>query len=166
MGASASELMDTITPLSFMPATCWMAPLMPTATYSSGATTLPVCPTCRSLAAYPASTAAREAPTAPPSRSAIRSTAAKFSLLFSARPPATTTLACPSSGRADAAVASPAHSDPPPAARAAHSSPSDTASMGAAASREAVAAGKAVGRAVSSRAPSPKHCTVASALPA
>lgn len=45
MGASGSLLMATITLLSFMPATCWMAPLMPTAMYSCGATTLPVWPT-------------------------------------------------------------------------------------------------------------------------
>ena len=35
----------TMTLLSFMPARCWIAPEMPTATYRSGATTLPVWPT-------------------------------------------------------------------------------------------------------------------------
>jgi len=34
-----------------MPAKCWMAPEMPAATYSCGATILPVCPTCQSLPA-------------------------------------------------------------------------------------------------------------------
>lgn len=36
---------------------------MATAMYNSGATILPVCPTCMSLGTYPASTAARDAPT-------------------------------------------------------------------------------------------------------
>jgi D-alanyl-D-alanine carboxypeptidase/D-alanyl-D-alanine-endopeptidase (penicillin-binding protein 4) len=44
-----------------------MAPEMPTAMYSSGATTLPVWPTCMSFGTKPASTAAREAPAAAPS---------------------------------------------------------------------------------------------------
>ena len=49
---------------------------------------------CRSLGAYPASTAAREAPTAAPSLSASPSMKrSKFSALFSARPPDTTTRA-------------------------------------------------------------------------
>jgi hypothetical protein len=47
--------------------------------------------TCRSLATYPASTAARDAATAPPSMSARRSSRAKFSLDLRARPPATMT---------------------------------------------------------------------------
>ena len=34
---------------SFMPARCWIAPEIPSAMYSSGATTFPVCPTCREL---------------------------------------------------------------------------------------------------------------------
>lgn len=92
MGASASLLMATIVFESFIPAKCWMAPEIPTATYSScneneihlsmpfnkiqtksltGATIFPVCPICKSLGTYPASTAARDAPTAPPSLSAI-----------------------------------------------------------------------------------------------
>ena len=32
-----------------MPARCWMAPEMPMAMYSWGATTLPVCPTCMQI---------------------------------------------------------------------------------------------------------------------
>jgi hypothetical protein len=46
MGSSALELIATMVFASFMPARCWMAPLMPTAMYRSGATTCPVCPTC------------------------------------------------------------------------------------------------------------------------
>ena len=41
-----------------------MAPEIPTAIYKSGTTTFPVCPTWWSLLIYPASTAARDAPTA------------------------------------------------------------------------------------------------------
>ena len=47
-----------------MPATCWIAPEIPTAKYNSGATTLPVYPIYKSFGTYPASTAARLAPTA------------------------------------------------------------------------------------------------------
>ena len=46
MGASASLLTATMHLESFMPARCWMAPEIPRAMYRSGATTLPVCPTC------------------------------------------------------------------------------------------------------------------------
>mmetsp|Transcript_15411 Transcript_15411/g.53525 ORF Transcript_15411/g.53525 Transcript_15411/m.53525 type:complete len:205 (+) Transcript_15411:221-835(+) len=99
MGASGSLLMHTIVLLSFMPARCWMAPLMPTAMYRSGATTLPVWPTCMSLGTNPASTAAREAPTAAPSLSASAYSISKFSPLFMPRPPLTTTRADDSSGR-------------------------------------------------------------------
>ena len=42
IGASGSLLIATITLLSFMPARCWIAPEIPTATYRSGATILPV----------------------------------------------------------------------------------------------------------------------------
>ena len=55
--------MIIFTLLSFIPAKCWIAPEMATAMYSSGATILPVCPTCMSFGTYPASTAARDAPT-------------------------------------------------------------------------------------------------------
>ena len=50
---------------------------------------------------YPASTAAREAPTAAPSLSASASIMAKFSLLPTPRPPETTTLAVAKSGRSE-----------------------------------------------------------------
>src|SRR5580700_4355297 len=67
---------------------------MPIAIYSSGATTLPVCPTCQSFGAYPASTAARDAPTPAPNLSASGSIyLAKFSRLCMARPPETMILA-------------------------------------------------------------------------
>ncbi|KAG0956967.1 hypothetical protein G6F31_012550 [Rhizopus arrhizus] len=95
--------MATMVLESFMPARCWMAPEIPTATYSAGATILPVCPTCQSLGAYPASTAAREAPRAAPSFCANGSSSLKFSALPRPRPPDTTTRAPPSSGRSDTA---------------------------------------------------------------
>ncbi len=44
-----SLLIATITFESFMPARCWIAPEMPTAMYSCGATILPVWPTCKSF---------------------------------------------------------------------------------------------------------------------
>lgn len=37
IGASPSLLIATMVPASLMPVRCWIAPLMPTATYSSGA---------------------------------------------------------------------------------------------------------------------------------
>ena len=46
MGASASMLMATIVLAAFIPAKCWIAPDIPTAMYRSGATILPVWPTC------------------------------------------------------------------------------------------------------------------------
>jgi hypothetical protein len=49
IGASASLLMATMVPASLMPVRCWIAPEMPTATYSSGAMILPVWPTCISF---------------------------------------------------------------------------------------------------------------------
>uniref|UniRef100_A0A6B0UYC6 Putative secreted protein n=1 Tax=Ixodes ricinus TaxID=34613 RepID=A0A6B0UYC6_IXORI len=99
MGASGSLLMATIVLESFMPARCWMAPEIPTATYSSGATILPVCPTCMSLGTKPASTAARDAPTAAPILSARSYSILKFSPLFMPRPPEITFFALVSSGR-------------------------------------------------------------------
>src|SRR5947208_855231 len=69
--------------------------------YKAGATTLPVCPTCKSLDTKPASTAALEAPTAAPNTSANSSINLNFSALCNPRPPDTTILADPKSGRAD-----------------------------------------------------------------
>ena len=68
-------------------------------TVATGATILPVWPTWRSLETKPASTAAREAPTAAPSRSARSYSSLKLSPLFIPRPPDTTILAPLSSGR-------------------------------------------------------------------
>ena len=67
--------------------------------YISGAMILPVWPTCISFGAYPASTAARDAPTAAPSLSAKLNNNLKFSALPSARPPDTTRAAVCRSGR-------------------------------------------------------------------
>src|SRR4051812_476930 len=84
-----------------MPARCWIAPEMPTARYSCGDTVLPVCPTWNWCGYQPASVAARDAPTAPPSVSASCSMSAKFSLPPTPRPPDTTICASVSSGRLD-----------------------------------------------------------------
>lgn len=48
-------LIATMTLESFIPATCYMAPEIPTAKYNSGATTFPVYPTYISLETNPAS---------------------------------------------------------------------------------------------------------------
>lgn len=91
--------MATIHLESFIPARCCTAPLMPIAMYRSGATTLPVCPTCIQFGQQPASTAAREAPTAAsPNASASLYITLKFYLLFTPRPPETTMRAVVSSG--------------------------------------------------------------------
>src|SRR5258705_232361 len=97
--------MATMTRLSFMPARCWIAPEMPTAMYKSGATILPVCPTCQSFGTNPASTAAREAPMAAFSLSASGSSTLKLSPEPMPRPPETITRAEVSSGRQDMRVA-------------------------------------------------------------
>jgi len=101
-GLEVTLLTATISLESFIPAKCCMAPDIPNAIYSSGATTLPVCPTCNEFSAYPASTAARDAPTAAPSASARGySVEANVSAFFNARPPDTTRVATPNSGRSD-----------------------------------------------------------------
>src|SRR3954463_2717452 len=82
-----------------MPARCWMAPEMPEATYSCGDTLLPVWPTWLVCGDQPASTAAREAPTAAPRESARSSMRWKFSAPLTPRPPETTIAASVSSGR-------------------------------------------------------------------
>src|ERR1044072_9243433 len=82
-----------------MPARCWIAPEMPLAMYSCGETDLPVWPTWLVCGYQPASTAAREAPTAAPSESARASMIAKFSAPLTPRPPETTIAASVSSGR-------------------------------------------------------------------
>ncbi|GAA3243812.1 hypothetical protein GCM10020256_68990 [Streptomyces thermocoprophilus] len=67
--------------------------------YSCGETDLPVWPTWLVCGYQPASTAAREAPTAAPSSSARASMIAKFSAPLTPRPPETTIAASVSSGR-------------------------------------------------------------------
>src|SRR5207237_8630419 len=46
IGALASLLMATMFSEDCMPTLCWMAPEIPAARYSFGATVLPVCPIC------------------------------------------------------------------------------------------------------------------------
>ena len=65
----------------------------------TGATIFPVCPTWRSFGTNPASTAALEAPTAAPNRSASSYSSLKFSPFLRPRPPEITTLALVNSGR-------------------------------------------------------------------
>src|SRR5690625_3059320 len=89
-----------------IPERCWIAPEIPNATYSRGETVTPVCPTWVSGGAYPASTAARDAPTAAPSVSASCSTRAKSSFEPTPRPPETTTSAPRRSGGSETALAS------------------------------------------------------------
>src|SRR3954452_12656351 len=81
IGASGSLLIATIVLDVCMPARCWIAPEMPTAMYSCGDTVTPVWPTCMLCGTQPASTTAREAPTAAPSESASFSMIAKLSAL-------------------------------------------------------------------------------------
>src|SRR6478672_11542442 len=102
IGASSSLLTATIVLDVCMPARCWMAPEMPQATYSCGLTCLPVCPTWLVCGYQPASTAAREAPTAAPRESANSSTLEKSPPV--PRPPETTIAASVSSGRPVAAL--------------------------------------------------------------
>ena len=66
-----------------------MAPEMPQAMYSLGPTVLPVWPTWWLWAIHPESTAAREAPTTPPSTSARAFTGSKPSGPPTPRPPDT-----------------------------------------------------------------------------
>src|SRR4051812_45025365 len=97
IGASGSLLIATIVLDVCMPARCWIAPEIPLATYSCGDTCLPVWPTWLLCGYQPASTAAREAPTAAPTASANASTGPKSP--FVPRPPETTIAASDRSGR-------------------------------------------------------------------
>ncbi|MDT4859047.1 hypothetical protein FQZ97_935410 [compost metagenome] len=135
-----------------------MAPEMPTAMYSCGATILPVWPTCMSFGTKPASTAARDAPTAAPSLSAREYSSLKLSPFCMPRPPETTILAAVSSGRSDLASSSPTKADLPasltvPTASTAAEPPS------------ALTASKPVPRTVITFTAA-EDCTVAMALPA
>src|SRR5205809_4072353 len=75
-----------------IPARCWIAPEMPTATYRVGLTVLPVCPTWSACGRHPASTTARDAPTAarPAKAAASASNTLKLAGSLSPRPPDTT----------------------------------------------------------------------------
>src|SRR6185312_2437440 len=99
IGASGSLLITMMVLDVCMPARCWIAPEMPTARYNCGDTVLPVWPTWNWCGYQPSSVAARDAPTAAPSRSARPSIRAKFSALPTPRPPDTTMDASVSSGR-------------------------------------------------------------------
>lgn len=50
----------------FMPTICWLAPEIPKATYSSGATVIPDCPICLLLGSRPFSTRTRVPPISAP----------------------------------------------------------------------------------------------------
>ena len=99
IGASPSLLMTAMVWLVCMPARCWMAPEMPLATYRLGDTVLPVWPIWWLWGIQPASVAARDAPTAPPSASASSPTRSKPSALPRPRPPETMIAASVISGR-------------------------------------------------------------------
>mmetsp|Transcript_49231 Transcript_49231/g.74897 ORF Transcript_49231/g.74897 Transcript_49231/m.74897 type:complete len:218 (-) Transcript_49231:230-883(-) len=135
-----------------------MAPEIPAAMYRSGATTLPVCPTCQSLGQNPASTAARDAPTAAPNLSARASKMGKLSPLLIPRPPLTTIPALDKSGRSDLLTLSPAHFALSKAA-----TPS-TVSTPAASTSSALS--KLVGRIEMTLIPDPFDTTLANTLPA
>ncbi|MCY1458349.1 hypothetical protein D9M71_757230 [compost metagenome] len=126
--------------------------------YSCGATILPVWPTCMSFGTKPASTAAREAPTAAPSLSARLYRCLKLSPLPMPRPPETTILAAVSSGRSDLASSSPTKAEMPALCAA------PTAST-AAEPPSAATASKPVVRTVITLMAA-LDCTVAMALPA
>src|SRR4029077_4269292 len=64
IGALASLLIATMFSEDCMPTLCWIAPEMPAARYSLGATVLPVCPIWAAYGYQPASTTARVAATA------------------------------------------------------------------------------------------------------
>src|SRR5436305_5704534 len=91
IGALASLLIATMFSEDCIPTLCWIAPEIPAARYSFGATVLPVCPICAAYGYQPASTTARVAATAefPPNAAASSSASLKFSALPSPRPPAT-----------------------------------------------------------------------------
>src|SRR5207249_4589817 len=107
MGASASLLIATMYLDDDRPARCWMAPLIPHAMYSIGETVLPVWPTWYWWSTQPASTTARDAPTAAPMAAARLSTRWKFSGPLRPRPPDTMIWASVSSSLPDAVAWTP-----------------------------------------------------------
>jgi hypothetical protein len=132
---------------------------MPAQRYNCGATTLPVWPTCRLLSANPLSTAALDAPTAAPRASASGGMRrSNSSLDFRPRPPDTTLVAVPRSGRSLLARSSDTHS-------VAQGACGSVPSLMEAEPPMVSAAGKAVLRTVMSLIES-EDWTVAMALPA
>src|ERR1019366_5719912 len=95
IGALASLLIATMFSEACIPTLCWIAPEIPAARYSFGATVLSVCPICAAYGSHPASATARVAATAllPPKALARSSANWKPSALPSPRPPAIRMLA-------------------------------------------------------------------------
>src|SRR6266852_5538255 len=94
MGAFWSLLMATMVRAPFIPTTCWIAPLMPSARYSFGATVWPELPICRSIGSQPSSQIGRDAAISPPSAFASASACGIFSGALMPRPIATISGAC------------------------------------------------------------------------
>ena len=69
-----------------MPTRCWMAPEIPSARYSFGATVCPELPTCRSIGSQPESQIGREAASSAPSASASVWATAMFACSLMPRP--------------------------------------------------------------------------------
>ena len=86
IGASASLLTATIVSEEVIPTRCWIAPEIPNAMYSVGATVFPDWPTCCGWGNQPRSTRALEPETVPSNSLASSSTSLKFSLLPIPRP--------------------------------------------------------------------------------
>ncbi len=94
MGAFWSLFMATIVRAPFIPTTCWIAPLMPNAMYSFGATVCPELPICRSIGNQPSSQIGRDAAISAPMALANASACAMFSGALIPRPIATISRAC------------------------------------------------------------------------
>ena len=119
---------------------------------------MPVWPTCQSFGTKPASTAAREAPSAAFNLSASASRILKFSPDPMPRPPETTTRADTSSGRSDLLISRPSRLDSPPSGPAATLSTVAEPPLAGTASNPVV---RTVTTLIASF-----DCTVANALPA
>src|SRR5580704_9434478 len=78
----------------FMPTMCWIAPLMPSARYSLGATVCPEDPTWRSIGSQPESQMGRDAARSPPSVSASCLASSIFFCSLMPRPTDTMISAC------------------------------------------------------------------------
>ena len=95
--------MATMVRAPFMPTRCWIAPEMPSATYSFGATVWPELPIWRSIGSQPLSQIGRDAASSAPSAAASCSASARCSWALMPRPTATMRSAC---DRSTAALAS------------------------------------------------------------